>query len=305
MKNTMKNWVKVSLLVKSPAFAETIAGTIASYIPNGVVIEAATPLFCVSGYLPIDNNLEEQKRHIQEEIWRLGQKQPLPEPVFTEIEAEDWATAWQKNYHPYLIGDRLHIIPAWMDLAPDDRVALYIDPQATFGSGSHPTTQTALELLVESLDDAKLKPNTMIDVGCGSGILAIAMAKLGVDTVLALDIDQEAVDTTRVNSTSNGVADKIDVEHGSVSDVLAGTYALSQSPLVCANMLASILQQLLDQGLNEIVSPAGELILAGMLENQAPAIIAELEKRHFLILSRRHRECWVAVRAKRSKTQNG
>lgn len=301
----IENWIKVSLNIKSAELAETVASLIADFIPGGVVIENTTPFFCVSGYLPVDERLEEQKLLLQEALCRLRQRQPIPEPAFEKIETENWATSWQKHYHPYPVGESLYIIPAWMDFSPGDRIPVYIDPQATFGSGSHPTTQLTLELLEEYLKDVDSPPDSMLDLGCGSGILAVAMAKLGVKNILGVDIDQEAVDTASANAASNGVAGQISVGLGSVPEVLAGTYALSHSPLVCANMIAHILRQLFEQGLSETVTPSGTLILSGMLEYQAPAICAELEKRNFVVVSRRQSEEWVALRAERSTAQNG
>ncbi|MEA2008952.1 MAG: 50S ribosomal protein L11 methyltransferase, partial [Chloroflexota bacterium] len=279
-----ENWIKVSFCVKSAELAETIASLIADFIPGGVVIENTAPLFCVSAYLPVDDRLEERKRRLQEELGRLGQRQPIPEPAFEKIETENWATAWQKNYHPHSVGERFYIIPAWMDVSPGERIPIYLDPQATFGSGSHPTTQLTLELLEEYLDDVNSLPDSMLDLGCGSGILAIAMAKLGVDNILGVDVDQKAVDATSANAASNGVAGQISVGLGSVPEVLAGTYTLSHSPLVCANILAHILHKLFEQDLSEIVAPGGTLILAGMLEDQVTAIRAAIEKRNFAIV---------------------
>jgi len=230
-----ENWIKVSLNIKSAELAETVASLIADFIPGGVVIENTTPFFCVSGYLPVDERLEEQKLLLQEALCRLRQRQPIPEPAFEKIETENWATSWQKHYHPYPVGESLYIIPAWMDFSPGE----------------------------------------------------------------------EAVDAASANAASNGVAGQISVGLGSVPEVLAGTYALSHSPLVCANMIAHILRQLFEQGLSETVTPSGTLILSGMLEYQAPAICAELEKRNFVVVSRRQSEEWVALRAERSTAQNG
>ncbi len=122
-----------------------------------------------------------------------------------------------------------------------------------FGTGTHPTTQLCLELLEEYLRPGE----AIIDMGCGSCILAIAAIKLGASQALGVDIDLQAIPNARANASANGTSERLEIGIGSVSEVLAGRFSLHQAPLVMANILAPILVRLLEDGLAEMVAPGG------------------------------------------------
>jgi ribosomal protein L11 methyltransferase len=126
----------------------------------------------------------------------------------------DWAEAWKRFHRPTRIG-RLWIGPPW-EVSPDDAVAIVIDPGQAFGTGGHPTTRLTLSLLLD------VAPSSLVDLGCGSGVLAIAAARLGFDPVVAIDVEEEAVTAARANAAVNGVA--VDVRRGDVlRDALPAT----------------------------------------------------------------------------------
>ena len=154
--------------------------------------------------------------------------QPLPAPTYKQIADQNWMEAWKQHYKPILIGDRLVILPAWMESPDPGRVAVKIDPGMAFGTGTHPTTQLCLELMEKEY--ANQPPSCVIDIGCGSGILSIAAIKLGTPTVLGVDIDAGSVKNSRENADANKVGDEFILGVGSVDEIRIGKFAFAKGP---------------------------------------------------------------------------
>jgi ribosomal protein L11 methyltransferase len=174
----------------------------------------------------------------------------------------DWVRQTQAQFEPIPVGKRLWITPSWhLDEKPGDaRLPIVLDPGLAFGTGSHPTTRMCLEWL-----DARLAPGaTMIDYGCGSGILAIAAARLGAGRVLAIDIDPQAIESTRANAAINRVTLEAREAGGALPE---------PADVVVANILANPLR-ILAPLLSSLVKPGGSLVLAGLLDRQADEIAA-------------------------------
>jgi len=138
------------------------------------------------------------------------------------------------------------------------------------------------------------KPSTIIDVGCGSGILSIAALKLGAKRALGVDIESASVESARENADVNGIGAEFVIGQGSVAEILAGDFAFKSAPLVVANMLAPILIRLTEAGLGTLVSPDGILILSGILDEREADIRAMVEANHLKIVERRQMGDWVA-----------
>jgi ribosomal protein L11 methyltransferase len=166
-----------------------------------------------------------------------------------------------------------------------------------FGTGTHPTTQLCLELMEVSTDHHPL--TTVIDVGCGSGILSIAALKLGAKTVLGVDIDIESVKNSRENADTNGVGEELLLGQGSVTEILAGSFQFKSAPLVVANILGPILIRLFDAGLADLVEPNGEIILSGILAHQGESVMAAAEANGLKRNDQRQIGDWVAISMKR------
>ena len=277
------------------------------FAPGGVAIEstqiyadvedeghAVGPLR-VCAYLPHDPALEQTRQKLEEALWYLGRIQPLPAAQFQWVRETDWAEAWKQHYHPIAIGKRLVIVPAWLESPYPERVAVCMDPGMAFGTGTHPTTQLCLELLADNLQAGTLP--CMIDVGCGSGILAIAALKLGVERALGVDIDPPAVKVTGENAALNGVAERLEVGQGSVKEILAGNFAFRQAPLVVANILAPVILRLFEAGLTGLLTSGGTLILSGILAEQAGEVESAARHHGLTILSRHQEGDWVAIAA--------
>lgn len=307
------SWLEISLIVDGE-LAEATAEVLGRFVSGGVVIEAtaviadafdeghATGPLRVCGYLPVDASLEEQRQKLEEALWYLGRIQPLPEAQFKLIKEKDWSETWKENFQPISIGKRLSIIPAWLEPADVQRVAVKIDPGMAFGTGTHPTTQLCLELLESwvhsQVSDTELPPARVevIDVGCGSGILAIAALKLGAQRALGVDIDPEAIAAARENALLNGVASHFEVGLGSVTEIRAGKYPLSRGQVVFANILAPVIIRLLEEGLADLIHPAGILILSGMLAEQTNQVEDALHGHQLKVSERRQLGDWVALR---------
>jgi len=299
---TENSWLEVALTVDGE-LAEAVADVLARFAPNGVTTEQGvrfindedegTPVgpITVRAYLPADESLEETRRKLEEALYYLGMIQPLPQPVYTPIADRNWMDAWKERYRPIPVGERLIIVPAWLESPDPARIPIRIDPGMAFGTGTHPTTQLCLELLEPIINPQ----STIIDVGCGSGILSIAALKLGAAQALGVDIDPASIQASRENAEANGTADRLQVGQGSVEDVLAGAFGLRQAPVVLANILAPVIIRLFDAGLRDLLRPGGTLVLSGILAEQAGSVL-EVASAHGLELAdRRQQGDWVAL----------
>lgn len=304
--------MEISLSVDGE-LAEAVAEVMARYLPNGIVIESTAienttdlstgvpvGLLKVSGYLPVDDEFEEKRRQIEDALWYLGRIQPLPTPKYTTIQETNWMEAWKERYRPIQIGHNLVIVPAWMESPNPDRIALRIDPGMAFGTGTHPTTQLCLELLESEIQDAltiHAAPETVsiIDIGCGSGILSIAALKMGASYALGVDTDAEAIKAAHDNAKLNGIAGGLRFGEGSLADIQSGRFGEKQAAIVVANILAPVIVRLLQGGLAYLVSCGGKLILSGILETQVSEVEAAVLESGLRIVGRYQSADWVAL----------
>jgi ribosomal protein L11 methyltransferase len=205
---------------------------------------------------------------ILREVLRNALPAPLPALHFQDLADRAWEREWLKDFRPMLFGKRLWICPggqrppeanASTQLTP---VIVELDPGLAFGTGTHPTTALCLQWL----DGADLSGKTVIDYGCGSGVLAIAALKLGAAAAFAVDIDPQAVTATADNAHRNGVAERLHV--GTVAQM-----TLPTADIVLANILAEPLQSLAPT-LTSLVRNGGRIVLSGLLAHQADAVAA-------------------------------
>lgn len=178
-----------------------------------------------------------------------------------QIEDKDWEREWMTNFHPMRFGQRLWICPSWRGVPDPDAVNVMLDPGLAFGTGTHPTTALCLTWL----DGLDLAGKTIIDFGCGSGILAIAALKLGAAAAIGIDIDPQAIQASRDNAERNGVADRLSLylPHQQPDNLTAD--------VVVANILAGPLRELAPL-ISVLPKQGGHLGLSGVLSSQAPAV---------------------------------
>ncbi|RUO63503.1 50S ribosomal protein L11 methyltransferase [Pseudidiomarina insulisalsae] len=177
-----------------------------------------------------------------------------------QLEDKDWEREWMDNFHPIRFGERLWVCPSWREIPEPDAVNILLDPGMAFGTGTHPTTALCLQWL----DSQDLRGKTVVDFGCGSGILAIAALLLGAERAIGIDIDRQALLASRENAQRNGVAERLEV------------YLPSEQPslpadVVLANVLAGPLQELASV-ISGYVGPGGDLVMSGILERQIDAV---------------------------------
>jgi ribosomal protein L11 methyltransferase len=201
---------------------------------------------------------------------------------------EPWAEAWRAHFRPVPVGRRLLVCPPW-EAAPaaDGRVIVRIEPGRAFGTGGHGSTRGCLELLERVLDRARVP--YVLDVGCGSGILAIAAARLGAARVDAIDVDPDAVSATEDNAERNGVADRV---RGTLASI--DTWTGSAAPLVLANLLAAA-HVTLAPTLARLVSPGGSLIAGGLLSHEVPAVAGAFAAAGCWLIEVAEHEGWAAL----------
>lgn len=178
-----------------------------------------------------------------------------------QIEDKDWEREWMDNFHPMRFGQRLWICPSWRDVPDPDAVNVMLDPGLAFGTGTHPTTSLCLRWL----DGLDLTGKTVIDFGCGSGILAIAALKLGASQAIGIDIDPQAIQASRDNAERNGVADRLTLflPHQQPDNL--------QADVVVANILAGPLRELAPL-ISVLPKAGGHLGLSGVLATQAESV---------------------------------
>lgn len=309
-------WLEVSLIVDGE-LAEAVAEVLARFAPEGVVIESTRidpngapegavigPLR-VAAYLPVNEQIEETRQKLEESLWYLGRIRPLPQAIYQKIEQTDWSQSWKEHYQPISIGQRLVIVPAWLENPLPERIPIRIDPGMAFGTGTHPTTQLCLEMIEEVAltfppGEVVREKFTLIDVGCGSGILSIAALKLGATHALGVDIDEQAIITAWGNALGNGIMEGLELGAGSVAEIRQGKFSLQKTPLVVANILAPIIIQLFEDGLGELMLPDGKLILSGILAEQAEQVLTAGKKQGFQLVNNKQMGDWVCLTFQRS-----
>jgi len=303
-----QQWMEFSIEVDQD-MADLVGNALIGILPGGLVservfeevfpheLDQVSGPIRIFGFYPEEEDLLYRER-ILGALNGLTAKADLPDLVFSSLENKNWAAAWQERYQPIPVGDRLIVVPSWLENPIPERIPIYIDPGMAFGSGTHETTRLSLALLEMSLTD---KSHTeLIDVGCGSGILSIAAAKLGVKRILGVDTDAEAVRVSRENAKKNNVNKTSNFHQGSVQELLSEKFSLPRASLVIANIIAPILEELFEEGLGEIVTSEGQLVLSGILEKQLPAILNCLEQSGFMFRKTLRQGEWAAVLADRN-----
>lgn len=305
----MADWLEAEIVVNGE-LAEAVAEVFGRFAPNGVLTEqgvkflddedAGTPSgdIAVRAYIEMDENIEETRQKMEEALFYLGMIQPIPAPKYRVIKDQNWMEAWKVRYQPIPVGKSMMIVPVWMETPEPKRVSIRIDPGMAFGTGTHPTTQLCLQLLEPVFEnkDVFANPETVIDVGCGSGILSVGALKLGSKFALGVDIDQASVDNSRENAENNQVTPKqFEIGLGSVDEIRAGTYTIRSAPLVLANILAPVLIRLFDAGMDELIEANGAIILSGILDHQEAAVRAKAEEKGLTFVDRAQIQDWVAL----------
>ncbi len=302
MDDSQISWLEVSVSCDGE-LAESVSEVLSRYVTQGVVTETNVrydeseeiPMpygpIKVYGYLLNDESVIEKRKKIEEGLWYLNMIQPVPEPQYQVIHNQNWMESWKERYHPIKVGEKLLVLPAWLENPYPERIPVKIDPSMAFGTGTHPTTQLCMQMA-----ERVIRPgDAVIDVGCGSGILSIAAAKLGASQVVAVDTDHPSVVSTLKNAQANGVEGKLEIGEGSVTEILNQTFSIHSAPVVLVNILAPIIIRLFEDGLGELVEPGGKLVLSGILDKQAEQVRGVAQNHGFTFLEQINVNDWISM----------
>ncbi|WBX79097.1 50S ribosomal protein L11 methyltransferase [Virgibacillus salarius] len=269
----------------STAFGEIFELNPEEYPEEGVYIKA---------YLPVNSFLGETVEEIKQAINNLllydidlGRNQIS----LSEVNEEEWSTAWKKYYKPVKISKRITIIPTWEEYTPvdTDEVIIELDPGMAFGTGTHPTTV----LSIQALEQFMKSGDTVIDVGSGSGVLSIASALLGASHVHAYDLDDVAVKSTILNAKLNKMEKKISVKQNNLLDHIA-----IEADIIVSNILAEIIVRFVDDAWNNL-KPGGYFITSGIIQNKKQMVKDRLEQQGFQIIQMNEMEDWISIVAQK------
>lgn len=257
----------------------------ADYPEEGVIVKA---------YLPVNSFLGETVEEIKQSLNNLVLYDINPGQAtirISEVNEEEWASAWKKYYKPVRVSERIFITPTWEEYDPisPDELVIELDPGMAFGTGTHPTTVLCLQAI-----EAYLQPGmTLFDVGCGTGVLSIAAAKLGANEVIALDLDEMAVEIARINVKLNGVSDRVSVRRGNLLEGME-----EKADMIAANLLADLIIRFAKDAFTHI-HDHGYFISSGIIQAKETAVREALEEAGFRLLEVRRMEDWVALIAQK------
>jgi ribosomal protein L11 methyltransferase len=242
----------------------------------------------LSAFFPHTCNVREVASELNGYLGRLASDNPLRSIEYVEVEDFGWAEKWKEYFTPKKVGLNTVVVPTWEKYErKGEETVLHIDPGEAFGTGSHETTSLCIKLIEYAFSGDRV-PLRCLDIGCGSGILAILMAKLGGRCVLALDHDEKAVTITVANSNINSVSDRLTVSHGPLSTLS------SEFDLITANILAEPLVQMRDS-IWDLLPVEGKVILSGILNEKEGWVRDEYLRAGFTLQDVKQDGMWSAL----------
>ena len=245
--------------------------------------------FTIHTYVPEEDFTPAILEDLRQALYFLGQLRGVSDVRVTNLQEQDWANAWKEHFQVHRIGERVVIRPPWREFEPQENdIEVVLDPGMAFGTGLHPSTR----LSMLGTEDVVQEGDTVLDVGTGSGILAIAAAKLGATKVDTVDVETVAVKATAENAEANGVSDKIAVELGSVGE--GEPFWGEQYDVVLANIISRILIEL-SEAIVAHTKPGGKMVLAGIIETREQDVIDAYEAAGARLINRRFAEDWVSL----------
>ncbi|HJX39765.1 MAG TPA: 50S ribosomal protein L11 methyltransferase [Anaerolineae bacterium] len=294
-------WLEIKVRVGSEDAATAVGALFDRYGRGGAVYEqiyadgpdvpqGTAPPVTVKTYLSTTEGYQQQLQALQKEILRVGEAHPCAPVEIKELADEDWATAWRAFFRPQRIGKRFVVkLPDQSYPVAEDQLLIHLQPGMAFGTGLHATTRMCLVCLEELVRPG----HHLLDLGTGSGILAIGAAKLGADHVLALDNDPIAVAVARENVSLNNLENVIDVTEGSLDHLTSKD--LHRFDGIVLNIIAEVIVEMMEQGLTSFLKPRGWLLASGILAQAQRQVIAHFEGRGLLTVQRFQQEEWVTL----------
>lgn len=234
--------------------------------------------------LQLQNNLEDQLHELAK-IFQVKE----PETSWELIEDQDWSSNWKVHFKPFEITNGLSIVPTWEDYQPrENEQIITMDPGMAFGTGHHASTSLALDLIRQVMSDGR-KPASVLDVGCGTGILAMGAVLFGATSVLGIDNDPEAVRVASENVELNGCASAVEISQTALQDLT------QQFDCIVANIIHDVLITM-NADFSRLLAPGGDLVLSGILHGaQEKNIIQVYEQSEFSLIRKEQKEEWAAL----------
>lgn len=264
------------------------------YVDQAVMEKMKDCETCVTIYVADNPQGMEELMQVRQILARLKAQDPdgkygRLELEMKDVDEEDWSNAWKKYYHPVQVGEHLVVCPSWeaYDRKPDE-VVLTLNPGMAFGTGTHDTTRLCMELLEKYITPQ----DTVLDVGCGSGILAITAALLGANRIIGCDIDEVAVKVAGENAALNGVQDRIAFHQGDLTSQVEGSFQI-----ICANIVADVIIRLSEDA-GRYLAKNGIFITSGIIDTREQDVLNALEQNGFQVIERRTSGGWVALACK-------
>lgn len=232
-------------------------------------------------YISPDENADKIREKLEDNLRKSGIEYRI---ITDSLQQEDWETAWKRYYHTLEIGNKMAVVPSW-EKYEGDRIPLILDPGMAFGTGAHETTFLCLELLDEEIKGGE----RLLDIGTGSGILAIAALLLGASEALGVDIDPMCVRVAGENAQRNGVQDRLQIEAGDLAAKASGSY-----DVITANIVADAIIRLAPVAVQRLAKD-GLFIASGIIDERADEVAAALAESGFALREIRRANGWVAL----------
>ena len=307
-------WIEIRVITKSEAL-EPVSGIFYGLDCKGVAIEDPNDILereqgpltwdfadinvlehkgevaVVKAYFSEEDNIEEVLEYINEkmkELKEIGIDIGLGKVESEKMHEEDWANNWKKYYKPTKIGERIVVKPIWEEYEPKgNELILELDPGMAFGTGTHETTR----MCIQALDKYVKEDSTVFDVGCGSGILAIAAAKLGAKKAVGVDLDPVAVESANENVGLNNL-DNIEILYGNLVEVIDG-----KADIVVANIIAEVIC-ILTEDVKRVLKKDGYFITSGIIHDRVDMVTNKLEEIGFEVIEINKDGEWNCIVAK-------
>lgn len=253
-----------------------------------IPLEEETDTVTVKAWLPTDEDLPNKLEQLRLHMDELSQFLDKGSGTINccEIQDEDWANNWKQYFHPEKIGERIVVKPSWEDYTPiNDEIVIELDPGMAFGTGTHATTSMCIQLLEEYI-----KPDMKVfDVGTGSGILAIAAAKLGAGEIQAADYDPVAVEVAKENIAENKENGHIAIFQSDLLKNMTGS-----ADVIIANIIADIIIRMFDD-VDTKLNPHGVILTSGIIADRIPEVIEKAERQGFVVDKMNEKAGWAAI----------
>lgn len=243
-------------------------------------------------YIPVSQWNPDRKADFEHSVQQLFQRKPPPRITVSTLEEHNWNEEWEKSIQPIKVGNRVVIRPSWHDYIPTrEEIVITIDPKMSFGTGYHESTRLVIRMMEEHLR----RGDRVLDIGTGTGILAIAAVKLGADSAIGVDTDEWAYNNAMENVRTNG-AGTVSIVLGSIDNIPQSSFSL-----ILANIQRNAILALLPE-ISRRLAPEGVALFSGLLTSDERDVVTALEHSRFTVLETTRENGWIGIAARAGQT---